>query len=146
MKNLKFGTKLLLLLISAITVSLGIMIYFISNNNFKSSSQQSEAFVKTLVEKYGEETKAKLDLSISSTESIVNRLETAIKNGERLTKDGMIDFQKNVIDTNPLLFANWIVFEDDSYLFSRNHGSDTNKYYSKNGSFSTYVIKKKVVF
>ena len=143
MKNLKFGTKLILLLISAITVSLGIMIYFISNNNFKSSSQQSEAFVKTLVEKYGEETKAKLDLSISSTESIVNRLETAIKNGERLTKDGMIDFQKNVIDTNPLLFANWIVFEDDSYLFSRNDGSDTNKYYSKNGSFSPYVIKEK---
>lgn len=60
MKNLKFGTKLLLLLISAITVSLGIMIYFISNNNFKSSSQQSEAFVKTLVEKYGEETKQNL--------------------------------------------------------------------------------------
>src|SRR5574344_1212316 len=145
MKNMSFGTKLLLILVSTVILSLGIMIFFISSNTYKNSSLQAESYVKALVEKYGEETKAKLDLSISSTEAIANRLETAIKNGEKLTKSGMVDFQKEILNKNPILFANWIVFEDDSYLFSRNDGTDTNNYYTKDGknSFAPYIIKEK---
>lgn len=106
MKNMSFGTKLLLILVSTVILSLGIMIFFISSNTYKNSSLQAEGYIKALVEKYGEETKAKLDLSISSTEAIANRLETAIKNGEKLTKSGMVDFQKEILNKNPILFAN----------------------------------------
>jgi len=142
MKNLNFGTKLLIILLGTVIVLLGIMIAVTTSISYKAIDKEAKAYVKKDVEQWAKEIKSDLDLSISSVNSMEHRLTVAIENGEKLTKSGMVEFQKDILKDNDLLFASWITFEDDSYLFSRNDGSSSAKYYTKSGVFSPYVIKE----
>jgi|GEM_PF-4735067 len=142
MKNLNFGTKLLIILLGTVIVLLGIMISVTTSISYKAIDKEAKAYVKKDVEQWAKEIKADLDLSIASVNAMEHRLTLAIENGEKLTKAGMVEFQKSILKDNSLLFASWITFEDDSYLFSRKDGSSNAKYYTKNGVFSPYVIKE----
>ncbi|MEM5558901.1 methyl-accepting chemotaxis protein [Aliarcobacter cryaerophilus] len=139
MKNLNFGTKLLLLLISSVILSLGTMIFFTTKKQYENAENQAKEYIKATVKSYANEQKAILDGTIDVVNSMVNRVETAIKTDEKLTKAGMVEFQKNILKNNDFLYTAWIGFEDDSYLFDRYDGSDKNPYYTPKGVFQPLV-------
>ena len=141
MKNLNFGTKLILILVASVIVSLGTMIFFTTKKQYENAEKQSQEYIKATVKSYAIEQKAIFDKTITEVESIVNRIETAIKTDEKLTKEGMIEFQKNILKNNDFLYTAWIGFEDDSYLFDRYDGSDKNPYYTPKGVFQPLVTK-----
>ena len=141
MKNLNFGTKLILILVASVIVSLGTMIFFTTKKQYENAEKQSQEYIKSTVKSYAIEQKAIFDKTITEVESIVNRIETAIKTDEKLTKEGMIEFQKNILKNNDFLYTAWIGFEDDSYLFDRYDGSDKNPYYTPKGVFQPLVTK-----
>ena len=139
MKNLNFGTKLILILVASVIVSLGTMIFFTTKKQYENAENQAKEYIKATVKSYAIEQKAIFDKTITEVESIVNRIETAIKTDEKLTKEGMIEFQKNILKNNDFLYTAWIGFEDDSYLFDRYDGSDKNPYYTPKGVFQPLV-------
>ena len=103
MKNLNFGTKLILILVASVIVSLGTMIFFTTKKQYENAEKQSQEYIKSTVKSYAIEQKAIFDKTITEVESIVNRIETAIKTDEKLTKEGMIEFQKNILKNNDFL-------------------------------------------
>ena len=139
MKNLNFGTKLILILVASVIVSLGTMIFFTTKKQYENAEKQAKEYIKATVKSYANEQKAILDGTIDVVNSMVNRVETAIKTDEKLTKAGMVEFQKNILKNNDFLYTAWIGFEDDSYLFDRYDGSDKNPYYTPKGVFQPFV-------
>ncbi|MFY4765140.1 PDC sensor domain-containing protein, partial [Aliarcobacter butzleri] len=137
MKNLNFGTKLLITLISTVIILLSSMIFITDNITYDSVEELSKQYVKSHIQKYKNEIKAELEQNIASTNSLANRLQIAINNNEKISEEGMIEFQKNLLKDNPSLFASWITFENDSYLFSKGEGLT----YTPDGIFQPYVIK-----
>jgi len=135
MKNLKFGTKLLISLLGTVIISLGIMIFFTTRKQYKNAEEQAIMYMKAATQSFAYEQKNILDNNITVVNSMVNRIETAIKTKEKLTKAGMVEFQKNILKNNEFLFTAWIGFMDDSYLFDRYDGSDKNPYYTPKGIF-----------
>ncbi|WP_418186802.1 methyl-accepting chemotaxis protein [Aliarcobacter lanthieri] len=142
MKNLNFGTKLLIILLGTVILSLGTMIFFTSKNQYANAEEEAKNYIKATVKAYAMEQKSILDNTISVVDSMVNRIETAIKTGENLTKEGMVDYQKNILKKNDFLFTAWIGFEDDSYLFDRYDGKDVNPYYTPKGVFQPLVTSE----
>ncbi|MDD2974681.1 MAG: methyl-accepting chemotaxis protein [Aliarcobacter cryaerophilus] len=139
MKNLNFGTKLILILVASVIVSLGTMIFFTTKKQYENAENQAKEYIKATVKSYANEQKAIFDGTIDVVNSMVNRVETAIKTDEKLTKAGMVEFQKNILKNNDFLYTAWIGFEDDSYLFDRYDGSDKNPYYTPKGVFQPLV-------
>ncbi|WP_228133681.1 methyl-accepting chemotaxis protein [Aliarcobacter lanthieri] len=143
MGKLNFGTKLLIILLITVIVSLGLMITITSSVTYNAIEEQAKVYVKSDVERWGEEIKSKLDLSISSVNSLESRIKVAIEHNEILTKEGMVEFQKDMLRHNSLLYSSWVAFEDDSYLFAKNDGTSKSDYYAPNGVFAPYVIREK---
>ncbi|RXJ92736.1 chemotaxis protein, partial [Aliarcobacter trophiarum LMG 25534] len=139
MKNLNFGTKLLLLLVASVVLSLGTMIFFTTKKQYENAENQAKEYIKVTVKSYANEQKTILDSTIDVVFSMVNRIETGIKTDEKLTKAGMVEFEKNILKNNDFLFSAWIGFSDDSYLFDRYDGSDKNPYYTPKGIFQPLV-------
>jgi len=139
MKNLSFGMKLLISLLGTVVISLGTMIFFVTKNQHESAEEHAIMYMKAATQSFANEQKNILDNNITVVRSMVNRIETAIKNNEKLTKAGMVEFQKNILRNNEFLFTAWIGFEDDSYLFDRYDGSDKNPYYSPKGVFQPTI-------
>ncbi|WP_029888298.1 methyl-accepting chemotaxis protein [Aliarcobacter lanthieri] len=142
MKNLNFGTKLLIILLGTVILSLGTMIFFTSKNQYANAEEEAKNYIKATVKAHAMEQKSILDNTISVVDSMVNRIETAIKTGEKLTKEGMVDYQKNILKKNDFLFTAWIGFDDDSYLFDRYDGKDVNPYYTPKGVFQPLVTSE----
>ena len=79
--------------------------------------------------------------TITEVESIVNRIETAIKTDEKLYKAGMIEFSKNILKIMIFIYSLDRFWRDDSYLFDRYDGSDKNPYYTPKVYFQPLVTK-----
>ena len=131
--------KLILILVASVIVSLGTMIFFTTKKQYENAENQAKEYIKATVKSYANEQKAIFDGTIDVVNSMVNRVETAIKTDEKLTKAGMVEFQKNILKNNDFLYTAWIGFEDDSYLFDRYDGSDKNPYYTPKGVFQPLV-------
>ena len=131
--------KLILILVASVIVSLGTMIFFTTKKQYENAENQAKEYIKATVKSYANEQKAIFDGTIDVVNSMVNRVETAIKTDEKLTKAGMVEFQKNILKNNDFLYTSWIGFEDDSYLFDRYDGSDKNPYYTPKGVFQPLV-------
>lgn len=143
MRNINFGTKLLLILVGTVIVSLGAMIYFITSYSYENADLQAKNYIKATVKSYANEEKAVFDSTIKIVQSMVNRVEIAINTKETLTKAGMVESYKDILKQNDFLFTAWIGFEDDSYIFDRYDGSDKNPYYAPNGTFQPLVTNNK---
>ncbi|RBQ31110.1 hypothetical protein CRU92_08020, partial [Arcobacter sp. FW59] len=144
MKSLNFGTKLLIILLGTVILTLGLMISITSNVTYNAIEEQAKAYVKKDVERWGEDIKSKLNLSIASVDALESKVRVAIENDELITKSGMVEFQKDILKANDLLFASWISFEDDSYnLFSAKSADSTQNYYTPNGLFAPFVYRSK---
>lgn len=134
-KNLNFGTKLLIVLISTVVLSLATMVYFTTSKSYENAERQAKDYIKATVTSYANEQKTLLDSTINIVQSMVNRVETGINTDEKLTNAGMVEFQKDILKNNDFLFTAWIGFSDDSYMFNRYDGRDKNPYYTPKGVF-----------
>ncbi len=144
MKNLHFGTKLLLLLVSVTFVALSIMIFFISSNIHKSLEEESIKYVKEFTAKSGLEVKSILDKAVVVTNSMTNKYENAIEYNESLNELGTIEYLKNMLKLNPFLVGIWYSFEQGDILYKTYDGSYDKKYYTTNkGYFEPYVSRDK---
>ncbi|OCL90077.1 methyl-accepting chemotaxis protein [Aliarcobacter thereius] len=139
MKKLNFGTKLLLILLSSVIILLGTMIYFTNSSSYENAEIQAKNLIRTTVEKYAYEKDSIFEKSAIVVQSIKNRLEVSIEKNELLTKEGMVEFQKNVVSDNEFLYGAWVSFADDSYVFSRYDGSDNKIFYTEEGIFQPYI-------
>ncbi|OCL87294.1 methyl-accepting chemotaxis protein [Arcobacter porcinus] len=139
MKKLNFGTKLLLILLSSVIILLGTMIYFINSSSYENAEAQAKNLIETTVEKYAYEKDSIFEKSAIAVLSIKNRLEVSIDKNEKLTKDGMVEFQKAIVKDNEFLYGAWVSFADDSYVFSRYDGSDNKIFYTEDGVFQPYI-------
>ena len=138
-KNLNFGTKLLIVLISTVVLSLATMVYFTTSKSYENAERQAKDYIKATVTSYANEQKTLLDSTINIVQSMVNRVETGINTDEKLTNAGMVEFQKDILKNNDFLFTAWIGFSDDSYMFNRYDGRDKNPYYTPKGVFQPLV-------
>ena len=64
MKNLNFGTKLILILVASVIVSLGTMIFFTTKKQYENAENQAKEYIKATVKSYANEQKAIFDGTI----------------------------------------------------------------------------------
>ena len=79
MKNLNFGTKLILIFCFCDSFFRNYDIFY-NKKQYENAEKQSQEYIKSTVKSYANEQKAILDGTIDVVNSIVNRIETAIKN------------------------------------------------------------------
>ncbi|PWE20903.1 chemotaxis protein [Aliarcobacter skirrowii] len=144
MKNLSFGTKLLLVLAGVTIISLSLMVTIISSNVHKSLEDESIKYVNEFTQKSGLEVKNVLDKAIVVTNSMANKYENAIQFNEKLDELGTIEYLKNMLKLNDFLVGIWFSFEQGDILYKPYDGSYDKKFYTKNkGYFEPYVSKDK---
>ena len=141
MKKLNFGTKLLLILVSISTISLGLMIFIVSSYSYENSRIDAQNYVNELAQKNAMGIKSTLDKAIVISNTIANKYESAVEHNEKLSKDGTIRYFKSLLDQNRFILGSWFTFEDGTLFYDKTDGTNKNNYYTKNGVFQPYVVK-----
>uniref|UniRef100_UPI0011E04944 methyl-accepting chemotaxis protein n=1 Tax=Aliarcobacter cryaerophilus TaxID=28198 RepID=UPI0011E04944 len=144
MRNLSFGTKLLLVLSSVTIICLSLMVTITSLNVHNSLEDESIKYVNEFTQKSGLEVKNVLDKAIIVTNSMASKYENSIKFNEKLDEIGTIEYLKNMLKLNDFLVGIWFSFEQGDILYKTYDGSYDKKFYTKNkGYFEPYVSKDK---
>jgi methyl-accepting chemotaxis protein len=141
MKNLNFGTKLLLILVSASIISLSIMIYILSSYSYENSRNDAQHYINELAEKNASHVKNILDKAIVVSNSIASKYSSALEHNEQLSKEATIKYFKVLLEQNPFLLGTWFTFENGKQFYEGNNGLDKPNYYTTKGEFQPYVVR-----
>ena len=141
MKNMNFGTKLLLILVSISIVSLSVMIYVVSSYSYTNSRDDAQSYINELAEKNALEIRNTLDKAIVISNSISNRYTSAIEHDEKLSKEGTVKYLKSLLENNKFVLGAWFSFENGTNFYEKNDGTGNPNYYTKDGNFQPYVVR-----
>jgi methyl-accepting chemotaxis protein len=141
MSKLNFGTKLLLILISASVISLGTMIFVISSYSYSNSENDAKNYISELTKKNAVEIKSTLDKAIIIANSFASKYESAAKHNEKVSKKATISYSKSVLEDNPFILGIWFSFKDNSMFYEKNLDEVNPHFYTKKGAFQPYVVR-----
>ena len=143
MKNLNFGTKLLLILVSITVLSLSIMSYIISSNAFSALEKESQKYVNEVSKSSTLELSSILDKAFTVTNDIANKYKIALEYDEKLSEEGTINYFKSLLSQNFFIKGAFFTFENGELLYKKYDGTINKEFYTqKNGYFQPYVSRK----
>ncbi|QDM01771.1 methyl-accepting chemotaxis protein [Aliarcobacter butzleri] len=143
MKNLNFGTKLLLILVSITVLSLSIMSYIISSNAFSALEKESQKYVNEVSKSSTLELSSILDKAFTVTNDIANKYKIALEYNEKLSEEGTINYFKSLLSQNFFIKGAFFTFENGELLYKKYDGTINKEFYTqKNGYFQPYVSRK----
>ncbi|MDH1976480.1 PDC sensor domain-containing protein, partial [Aliarcobacter butzleri] len=143
MKNLNFGTKLLLILVSITVLSLSIMSYIISSNAFSALEKESQKYVNEVSKSSTLELSSILDKAFTVTNDIANKYKIALEYNEKLSEEGTINYFKFLLSQNFFIKGAFFTFENGELLYKKYDGTINKEFYTqKNGYFQPYVSRK----
>ncbi|MFY4806586.1 methyl-accepting chemotaxis protein [Aliarcobacter butzleri] len=143
MKNLNFGTKLLLILVSITVLSLSIMSYIISSNAFSALEKESQKYVNEVSKSSTLELSSILDKAFTITNDIANKYKIALEYNEKLSEEGTINYFKSLLSQNFFIKGAFFTFENGELLYKKYDGTINKEFYTqKNGYFQPYVSRK----
>ncbi|PZP14420.1 MAG: chemotaxis protein [Aliarcobacter butzleri] len=143
MKNLNFGTKLLLILVSITVLSLTIMSYIISSNAFSALEKESQKYVNEVSKSSTLELSSILDKAFTVINDIANKYKIALEYNEKLSEEGTINYFKSLLSQNFFIKGAFFTFENGELLYKKYDGTINKEFYTqKNGYFQPYVSRK----
>ncbi|MDN5047877.1 methyl-accepting chemotaxis protein [Aliarcobacter butzleri] len=143
MKNLNFGTKLLLILVSITVLSLSIMSYIISSNAFSALEKESQKYVNEVSKSSTLELSSILDKAFTVTNDIANKYKIALEYNEKLSEEGTINYFKSLLSQNFFIKGAFFTFENGELLYKKYDRTINKEFYTqKNGYFQPYVSRK----
>ena len=145
MKNISFGNKLLIKVLGVTVAVFAITMFFVAKYSYEAASHDATAYIKEKADKYANNIKGNVNISISVLNTISSRFQEAINYNQKLNDSETIDMLSAILKDNNQILGIWWSTKDPQLLFDLNiEGSKLHKnWYTTNGEFNPYVTRSK---